>query len=351
MAKRRDLASGAASLTNRIVRIEDLTYVLPLKWDESSDVYEMANYLKWLSRRCDVIVVDGSAPELFDLHAAAWSSSAKVIAPDPDLDYAMGKVNGVVTGIRHADSDFVLIGDDDVRYDDAQLQRIRIELEDVELVRPQNYFDPLPWHAAWDTARTLLNRSFWADYPGTLGIRRAFFMSLGGTYDGNTMFENLELMRTVEAGGGSISSPLDLYVRRMPPDSAHFFSQRVRQAYDDFAQPPRLLFFLSLLPVVVATSPRRRKRILAGIAGAAIAMAELGRQRAGGTKVFPPHTSLLAPAWVAERAVCSWLALRSRLVKGGIPYAGGIVPKAANSPKELRRRLASGDQERSRPGT
>ena len=38
-----------------------------------------------------------------------------------------------------------------------------------DLVRPQNYFEPLPWHARWDTARTLLNRGLGRDYPGTLG--------------------------------------------------------------------------------------------------------------------------------------------------------------------------------------
>ena len=332
------------------MKLDDLTYVLPLKWDERGDVDEMASYLKWLSQLCEVLVVDGSAPDRFDRHANAWAAHARVIRPDPALGYAMGKVNGVVTGIRHAGTQYLVIADDDVRYDEASLQRMRRELEVAQLVRPQNYFEPLPWHAAWDTSRSLLNRSFGADYPGTLGLRRSFFMDLGGTYDGDGIFENLELMRTIEAAGGRVASRLDIYVRRLPPDDSHFWSQRVRQAYDDLAQPPRLLLFLSLLPVVLAARGRRRAKTVGTIATASIALAEIGRRRAGGTRFFPPRTSLMAPAWVAERAVCAWLALGSKILRGGVAYGGGIVPKAANSPRELRRRLRTADPERSRLG-
>ena len=328
----------------------DLTYVLPLKWAESGDVEEMATYLKELSGKCDVIVVDGSEPDVFDEHARSWGETTEVIPPDDDLQYTMGKVNGTVTGIRRARSDFVVLADDDVRYNEEGLARVRALLDHFELVRPQNYFDPLPWHAAWDTSRSLLNRSFGADYPGTLGLRKSFFMRLGGTYDGDSIFENLELMRTIEAGGGSLTSPLDLYVRRIPPTTAHFWSQRVRQAYDDLAQPPRLLLFLSLIPAVAAARHRRGK-LVAGLVTGSIALAEMGRRRTGGTDFFPWYTSFLAPAWVAERAVCSWLAVANKLARGGVPYAGGIVPKAANSTKELRRRLSRDLPERSRPGT
>src|SRR4029079_2928969 len=111
---------------------------------------------------------------------------------------------------------------------------------------PQNYFDPLPWHARVDAARSLLNRVHSGDrelgsgdFPGTLGVRREAFVACGG-YDGDVIFENLELMRTIEAAGGRVATPLDLYVRRLPPTTAHFISQRVRQAYDDFALPVRM---------------------------------------------------------------------------------------------------------------
>lgn len=328
--------------------IDDLTYVLPLKWGPGQDIDELAGYLKSLADLCDVIVVDGSDPDVFGAHGRAWGSIVKHVTPDADLNFAMGKVNGVITGLRCAATNYVIIGDDDVRYDEDALKRVRSALDNAEIVRPQNYFDPLPWHAAWDSSRSLLNRSFRADYPGTLGIRRDFFMAVGGTYDGDTMFENLELMRTIEAGGGRVVSPLDVYVKRLPPESEHFWSQRVRQAYDDLAQPTRLIFFLSLWPLALLLPRNARSNFVTMVIGGSIALAERGRRRAGGTKFFPWFTSLMAPAWLLERATCSWLALGSRVLRGGIGYAGGIVPKAANSPKELSRRLRD-RQEHSQP--
>ena len=330
------------------MRIEDLTYVIPIRWGLDDDIREMTGYIEWLSQRCDVIVVDGSAPEVFEKHSRSWGAIVKHLTPDADLAFAMGKVNGVITGMRSSATDYVVIGDDDVRYSDAGLAAMRAALEGAELVRPQNYFDPLPWHAAWDTSRSLLNRSFRADYPGTLGIRRDFFMRIGGIYDGDTMFENLELMRTVEAAGGEIASRLDIYVRRIPPDTSHFWSQRVRQAYDDLAQPARLSFFLSLWPLIAALPTQKRTGAILSLVLGSIGIAEVGRHRAGGRKFFPAYTSLFAPAWIAERATCSWLAVASRLLRGGIKYGGGVVPKAANSPRELRR-LARDRRERSRP--
>ncbi len=121
-------------------------------------------------------------------------------------------------------------------------------LAEADLVRPQNYFDPLPWHARWDTARILCNRAFGSDFPGTLGVRSSFLRSIGG-YDGDVLFENLELIRTVTAAGGRVIDAPDLFVRRRPPTVARFLEQRPRQAYDDWAQPLRF-----------AVVPRHRAR-------------------------------------------------------------------------------------------
>jgi hypothetical protein len=170
----------------------DGDYVLPLRWSDDAGLDELTTYLTWLSRHVRVIVVDGSPAPLFARHAGAWQGIACHVRPDSDLGFANGKVNGVVTGMRRATADLVVIADDDVRYDRDGLCSLLGLLGDAELVRPQNYFDPLPWHARWDTSRTLLNRSFGADYPGTFGIRRATFAAMGG-YDGDTLFENLEL--------------------------------------------------------------------------------------------------------------------------------------------------------------
>jgi hypothetical protein len=314
----------------------DGDYVLPLRWSDDAGFDELTAYLTWLSRHVRVIVVDGSPAPLFARHAGAWQGIACHVPPDPDLDFANGKVNGVVTGMRRATADLVVIADDDVRYDRDGLCSVLGLLGEAELVRPQNYFDPLPWHARWDTSRTLLNRSLGADYPGTFGIRRATFEAMGG-YDGDTLFENLELIRTVRAYGGAERRAGDLYVRRLPPQAGRFWNQRVRQAYDEFAQPHRMVLFLTILPGLLYALARRRHRAVMTATVATVVLAETGRRRGGGTRVFPPSTALMAPAWVLERGVCSWLALAARL-GGGVPYAGSRVKTAAHSMRTLRQR-------------
>ncbi len=300
---------------------------------------ELINYLGWLGDRVETIVVDGSDAEIFAAQRRMFGSAVRHLPVDGDLTGRYGKVNGVVTGVRASSHERVLIADDDVRYDDEGLERMATLLRDADLVRPQNYFHPLPWHARWDTARSLVNRALGADFPGTLGLRRSILLAAGG-YDGDCLFENLELMRTVQAMGGRVVSPLDFYVRRLPPPAGHFLSQRVRQAYDDFALPVRMAAELAVLPGL-ATLGRRDARAFLAAPLLAVAVAEAGRRRAGGTKVFPGTCSLMAPAWVAERGVCAWLALWERFVHGGVPYAGTVLSKAANSRRVLERRLGA----------
>lgn len=317
------------------------SYVLPLRWAEPGPIEELAAYLRWLGGEVDeVLLVDGSPQPLFERHAAALDGAVRHLPPHADLDFAMGKVNGVVTGVRECRHDRVVIADDDVRYDAASLRRALALLGEADLVRPQNYFDELPWHARWDTARSLLNRVFTGDpefpvgdFPGTLAVRREAFLA-SGAYDGDALFENLELMRTIRAAGGAVATPLDLYVARRPPSTRHFLSQRVRQAYDDFAMPARLGAFLAGGPLAAALLRRGRWRWLVAAALAAVAVAETGRRRGGGVARFPLSGSLLAPAWIAERSLCSWLALWARL-RGGVRYGEGRLPHAATSMRQL----------------
>ena len=154
------------------------------------------------------------------------------------------------------------------------------------------------------------------------------------------IFENLELMRTIRAAGGTVLSPLDLYVARRPPSSEHFLSQRVRQAYDDFAIPARMATWLAVLPALAGALARGNRRGVAATVAGSVALAELGRRRAGGRRYFPASSSLLAPIWILERATCSWLAVRDRLLRGGVPYGDGVVPRAASSMRRLRARFA-----------
>jgi hypothetical protein len=206
----------------------------------------------------------------------------------------------------------------------------------ADVVRPQNVFDAWPWHAWWDTGRTLLARVAGGDWPGTLGVRRSVVLDAGG-YAGDVMFENLELVRTVRAAGGRELVAFDLFVPRTPPTAQHFWSQRVRQAYDEFARPVRLLGSLAIVPATIVGG----RRVAVALALASLAAAECGRRRDGARHVFPPVTTFAAPVWLAERAVTSWLALATRVVEGGVRYGDLVLTRAATRPKDLRARFAA----------
>ncbi|UWX98553.1 glycosyltransferase family 2 protein [Arthrobacter zhaoxinii] len=332
-----------------------LEYLLPLKWSADTGLAELADYLDLLSAYVRVLVVDGSGDELFAAHARAFPAGVGHYRPrHPEC--RNGKVNGVLTGVDMAEAEYLVIADDDVRYTPEQLERICALLGDADVVRPQNYFvspppvrsslpssvpssvrprPPLPWHARWDTGRTLLNRAFGADYPGTLAVRTEVLRRTGG-YSGDALFENLELLRTVRAAGGTEVRADDLFVARLPSSTSQFFRQRVRQAYDDLAQPLRLAAELSLLPVLLRSA--RRPRRLAALSAAVAAAAEFGRRRNGGRQVFGPTSALWAPLWILERAVCVWLAVQWRL-RGGVPYSGVRLKTAAHSVRRIRRRM------------
>jgi hypothetical protein len=326
------------------------SYVLPLRWSDDGELAELTAYLRELSARVEVLVVDGSPELVFARHAAAWAGLVTHVRPDPSLGFLNGKVDGVTTGVRLAAHEHVVIADDDVRYDEAALCRVVELLDRYDLVRPQNFFDPLPWHARWDSGRTLLNRAVAADYPGTFGVRRSTFVGMGG-YDGDVLFENLELIRSVRAYGGMEVRPLDLYVRRIPPTSRHFLGQRVRQAYDDLAQPWRLALWLGVWPAAAVGVRRRGVPALGAGAAAVVATAEVGRRRAGGRAVYPPSLPVWAPLWVAERATCSWVALARRVLAAAssTPVGGSPDRPTRCGRSALGRRPAGTGRHLSRP--
>jgi hypothetical protein len=309
-----------------------LSYVLPLRSSEPRA--DLTDYLAWLAPRAEVVVVDGSAGEVFDVHDRWWSEMVRHVPVDPVRRTAMGKVGGVLTGVDRASHPLVLIADDDVRYSDADLGEVERRLAAADVVRPQNVFTELPWHAWWDTGRTLIARATGGDWPGTIAVRRDLLRDIGG-YAGDVMFENLELVRTVQAAGGREVVALDLVIPRDPPTSRHFLRQRVRQAYDELARPGRLAVQLALLPLALLGG----RRVVATILVGSIVVAEVGRRRAGGRTHFPAHTVLAAPVWVAERSVTVWLAVATRALRGGVRYGDVRLRRAASSRRELRARI------------
>jgi hypothetical protein len=323
-----------------------LEVVIPLRWDATdaathrADLVEMTGYLHRLSRLAAVTVVDGSDERPFAEHRAAWARLGAVVRhvrPD-DCEALNRKVVGAMTGIRGARHELVVLADDDVRYDAATLSSLHERLADADLVRPQNVFSHWPWHARWDGSRSLLNRAVAQDWPGTFGLRRDAVLRAGG-WDADVMFENLELVRTLTAAGARLVDAPDILVPRRPPTSSHFVGQRVRQAYDDLAQPWRLAWALSVVPACLLALLRRPAAVPVA-AAALVAVAERGRRRAGADRLVPPDVALWAPLWVLERGVCSWLALGQRL-RGGVRYRGQRLPVAAHSTRSLRCRITA----------
>jgi hypothetical protein len=115
----------------------------------------------------------------------------------------------------------------------------------------------------------------------------------------------------------------------------------VRQAYDEIARPARLAVQLTLLPLGLLLGVTGHWRILAGAAVGAMLIAEAGRWRAGGRRVFPAWTPLCAPLWLVERAITSWVAIGARAFLGGVPYRGRVLRHAATPLRVLRARYAT----------
>ncbi len=315
-------------------KLAELTYVLPIRRAASREDDELCAYLAELAGLLPVVVVDGSPPDAFAHHAESWPRTILHLPVDDDRAGDLnGKVAGVVTGLRRVRTPKAVIADDDVRWDRFALIRLAALLDDAGVVRPQNVFVPAPWHAVLDEARTLIARATGGDWPGTLGVRMDAYARAGG-YDGDVLFENLELVRTLRAAGARELVAADLYVPRRPPTAPRFFSQRVRQAYDEHARPARLAAQLALAPALALATRRFGVRAPLAAACASIALAEAGRRRAGGTRVFPAAASLAAPVWVLERAITAWAALALR-ARGGVAYSNGRLRRAATTRRIL----------------
>jgi CBS domain-containing protein len=311
--------------------------VVPVRWGRVDPTAEadFEAHLALLRQFCDVTVVDGSEGTHADLRRARWARLVRVMRPDPRFGGANGKVAGAMTGIEAARHERVVLADDDVRYDRAGLTSLVQALHDADLVLPQNYPTRFPWWAWWESGRVLLNRAVAADWPGTCAVRRSAVLAAGG-WSSDVLYENLEMARTIRAAGGRVVHRPDLLVPRHPPDLRHFLRQRVRQAYEDQAQPLRLGLAAAVVPAALGLA--RRPRLLATAAASLVAVAEVGRRRSGASRVFPAHTPLAAPVWVLERGVCTWLAFVAR-ARGGVAYHGRRMPVAAHSPRWLERHV------------
>ena len=136
---------------------------------------------------------------------------------------------------------------------------------------------------------------------------------------------------------------LDLLVIRRPPSVRHFFSQRTRQAYNEWARPIRFSAQLALLPLAIWLSRTEGLRAFLVLVIFSVGAAEVGRRKGSGSRVLPSTSALWAPAWLGERAITAWIALFTRLLLGGVRYRDTRLKQAATPFTELRRRIVRAD--------
>jgi hypothetical protein len=311
------------------------TYLLPIHRVRArrQEIDELAKYLRNLAREgCEVLVVDGSYPEIFAQHNRAWHKLCRHVTVDRKYTYLNGKVNGVHTGVDLASCESIILADDDIRYTSEDIRRACELLKRHDMVRPQNYLAPLPWWGRTEAARMLINRGVLrsGDYPGTCAFRRSASLRFGH-YDGDVLFDNEEIVRHFILNGAAVCYALDFFILKRPPSLRKWLEQRPRQAYEDFEIRAKTLLFMSLLPAASALG-------LFNGAGAALAsffvvsicaglLAVRGLLRDRAYNFFPAHVILYAPLWLLERSLSVYWALYWRLVHGGYPFGEQLLSK------------------------
>ncbi|HEX8291397.1 MAG TPA: glycosyltransferase family 2 protein, partial [Pyrinomonadaceae bacterium] len=310
------------------------TYLLPIRRVRADDAEarRFALYFRGLAAAgCEVVVVDGSPPEVFAGHARHWSGLCCHVGVDPRYKYLNGKVNGVHTGVDLASCERVVLADDDIRYTAEDIGRACALLERHEMVRPQNYLAPLPLWARTESARMLINRGALraGDYPGTCAFRRSAFRRVGH-FDGDVLFDNEEIVRHFAVSGADVLCATDFFVLKRPPTFNKWLEQRPRQAYEDFVMRAKTLLFASLVPAAVLLwlfAGAAALAFAAAVALASVLVALRGLLRDDAYEFFPLSTPLYAPPWVLERALSVYWAFYWRVRYGGYPFGSALLSK------------------------
>jgi len=310
------------------------SFIVPIRRVKTDPIEKerLADYFKSLRLAgCEVLIVDGSPESVFKEHKKSWQNFSRHFAPDPKYTYLNGKVNGVHTGVDLASCERIILADDDIRYSPADIKKMRDLLDMHEMVRPQNYIEPLPWWARIETARILINRGVLraGDYPGTCGFRRSTMRRVGH-YDGDVLFDNEEIVRHFALHGATISYARDFFILKRPPLFKKWLEQRPRQAYEDFVMRAKTFAFLSVLPVLLASSfvsVRATVSLLLAISLVAMLLCYRGLFSDQAYKFFPLSSLLFSPLWVFERSLSVYWALYWRVRYGGYPFGQRLLSK------------------------
>ncbi len=310
-------------------------YVLPIRRTRfcPGDASNLRWYLETLREAgCEVIVANGSAPEVFDQYGGILGTICRHVPVDRRFGYLNDKVNGIYTGIELASCDRIILADDDIRYSAENIRTIMRLLDHNEVVRPQNFLDPLPWWAKMEAGRMLINRALLptADYPGTCAFRRGRMLA-AGRYDGDVLFDNEEITRHLAQDGCTFVYANDLFVRKSPPTFRKWIEQRPRQAYEDFGMRVKTTLFFALLPLSFLIAG------IFGIPGLAIFLLALsilatltaarGLARGNARQFFRPHCCFFAALWIFERTLSTYWALYWYFTRGGYPFGDRVLSR------------------------
>jgi hypothetical protein len=323
--KREETSEGGA---------EPCTYLLTIRRVrfDAREAEGFRDYFRLLAAAgCEVLVVDGSPPEVFAAHAGVWGGACSHAPVDPQYKYLNGKVNGIHTGVALAARERVILADDDIRYTPADVRRMSRLLDSDEMVRPQNYLSPLPPWARTEAARMLINRAWIAegDYPGTLGVRRGAMLRVGH-YDGDVLFDNEEIVRHFRAEGARVRYARDFFILKRPPGFGKWVEQRPRQAYEDFVMRAKTLFFAALpgaLALAWLAGGWRGALAFASVVAVGSALLAARGRGDGAARFFPASVCAYAPLWVAERTLSTYWAFYWRVARGGYPFGDRLLSK------------------------
>ena len=109
------------------------TYLLPFRRAAFHQIEagKLSDYLETIVQAgCEVIVIDGSPPDVFAQNKPAFGDACRHEAVDPRYRYLNDKVNGIHTGVALASCEKIVLADDDIRYIGEQIGQI-LRLLDV----------------------------------------------------------------------------------------------------------------------------------------------------------------------------------------------------------------------------
>ena len=169
-----------------------------------------------------------------------------------------------------------------------------VAARDADLVRPQNYFGPCPGTPAGTRPGPCSTAALGARLSGTLGSPPLRIVGMGG-YDGDVLFENLELIRTVRAAAARSTSPLDLYVDACHPTADTSGASGCVRPTTTSRFPRRMARWLpSFRPLSPAAAGGAGG--VARLAPAAVLVAESGPPAGGRTGGIPRRRLAAGPA-------------------------------------------------------